>query len=65
MAPPKKQTKSATESPEPVPTPDEIARRAYEIFITRGEEHGRDVDDWLQAEAELLSESAARRTRRN
>lgn len=65
MAPSKKQTKTVMESSEPVPTPDEIARRAYEIFLGRGEEPGRDVDDWLQAESELLSERAARRTRRN
>ena len=33
----------------------EIARRAYELFESRGYEHGRDVDDWTQAEAELLA----------
>ena len=32
---------------------EEIARRAYEIFLTRGGEQGHDVDDWLQAEREL------------
>ena len=32
---------------------DEIARRAYEIFLARGREQGRDLDDWLQAELEL------------
>ena len=31
-----------------------IARRAYELFEARGCEHGRDWEDWLQAEAELL-----------
>ena len=33
---------------------EEIARRAYEIFESRGCQHGRDVDDWFQAEAQLL-----------
>lgn len=33
---------------------EEIARRAYEIFVHRGNEHGRDIDDWLQAESEVL-----------
>jgi HSP20 family molecular chaperone IbpA len=31
-----------------------IARRAYELFEGRGRVHGRNVDDWLQAESELL-----------
>ncbi|MBI3264084.1 MAG: DUF2934 domain-containing protein [Acidobacteria bacterium] len=35
------------------PTSDEIGRRAYEIYETRGHQHGRDLDDWLQAEDEL------------
>ena len=32
---------------------DAIARRAYELFLARGGAHGRDVEDWLQAEREL------------
>jgi HSP20 family molecular chaperone IbpA len=31
-----------------------IAHRAYELFETRGCEHGHDLEDWLQAESELL-----------
>jgi HSP20 family molecular chaperone IbpA len=31
-----------------------IARRAYELFERRGCVHGHDLDDWLQAESELL-----------
>jgi hypothetical protein len=30
-----------------------IRRRAYEIYLERGEQPGRDLDDWLQAEREL------------
>jgi hypothetical protein len=30
-----------------------IARRAFELYETRGGEHGHDLDDWLQAEREL------------
>lgn len=33
---------------------DAINRRAYEIFEARGYLNGRDLDDWLQAESELL-----------
>lgn len=32
---------------------DTVAQRAYEIFMRRGGEHGRDQDDWYRAEAEL------------
>jgi hypothetical protein len=32
---------------------EDVARRAYELFISRGAEHGRDLDDWLEAEREL------------
>jgi hypothetical protein len=40
----------------------DIARRAYELFIARGREHGHDIDDWLQAELELSKRrSVARR----
>ena len=30
-----------------------IRRRAYEIYLDRGEQSGRQLDDWLQAEREL------------
>ena len=30
----------------------EIARRAYERFEARGREHGRDQEDWFEAERE-------------
>ena len=30
-----------------------IARRAYELFLQRGGEHGHDWEDWLAAEREL------------
>jgi hypothetical protein len=35
------------------PTPDEIAAEAYAIYQARGGEHGRDQDDWLEAERRL------------
>ena len=34
-------------------TSEEIAVRAYEIYLERGATPGQDVDDWLQVEAEL------------
>lgn len=36
------------------PTPEEIRQRAFEIHCERGGIHGCDLDDWLQAERELL-----------
>ena len=36
------------------PSDEEIAARAYEIFIARGATSVNDLDDWLQAERELL-----------
>ena len=36
------------------PTPEEIRQRAYELHVERGCVHGRDQDDWLRAEQELM-----------
>ena len=36
-----------------VPTREEIERRAYEIYLKRGGEHGNELDDWFAAEKEL------------
>jgi HSP20 family protein len=33
---------------------DRIRQRAYELFESRGASHGSDVDDWLNAENELV-----------
>jgi hypothetical protein len=41
------------EMPDREPTHDEVARRAYEIYVSRGQEPGRHVEDWLQARREL------------
>ena len=35
------------------PRHEEIRRRAYEIYLERGEQQGSELDDWLQAEREL------------
>jgi hypothetical protein len=40
------------------PTPEEIAQEAHAIYMSRGGEHGHDMDDWLEAERRL---KAARR----
>jgi hypothetical protein len=33
---------------------EDIERRAYEFYEQRGREAGREWDDWLQAEREIL-----------
>jgi hypothetical protein len=37
------------------PTQEAIAERAYQLFLQRGSVSGHEVDDWLQAEAELTA----------
>ncbi len=34
---------------------EKIAERAFEIFCARGAAPGHDLDDWLQAESELVN----------
>jgi hypothetical protein len=41
---------------------DEIARRAYELYLERGSVPGHETDDWLQAEAELAARAATDET---
>lgn len=45
--------RTASEPQRAAVTDDEIARRAYDLFLSRGGAHGYDVEDWLQAEREL------------
>jgi hypothetical protein len=35
------------------PDHDEIARYAYELYLSRGAEDGRDLENWLEAERQL------------
>ena len=40
-------------------THDEISQRAYEIFVERGCPEGRDMEHWLEAEAQLRAGTAS------
>jgi hypothetical protein len=40
---------------------EQVRRRAYEIFQQRGMEPGSELEDWLQAEAEVLDTRVSRR----
>jgi len=35
------------------PSPEDIRVRAYEIYLARGAQPGREAEDWAQAELEL------------
>ena len=43
----------------PVITKDDVAQRAYELFLARGRVDGHDVEDWLEAERQLVAENMA------
>jgi hypothetical protein len=52
-------TKPPAGSPEAPPSrdvvsPQEIERRAYDLYLRRGRTEGSALQDWLQAEGELL-----------
>ncbi|HKV28617.1 MAG TPA: DUF2934 domain-containing protein [Candidatus Acidoferrales bacterium] len=42
-----------------VPTRDQIELRAYELYVQRGGEDGRDLEDWLAAERELRNQHSS------
>ena len=42
------------------PTHEDIARRAYQLYEDRGGEHGRDREDWFQAERDIRLRDGAR-----
>jgi hypothetical protein len=49
-------TTMTNENKDPLSDHDAIARRAHELFVERGGEHGSHEDDWLRAEAELRTQ---------
>ena len=56
-----KQHKIDNENSKSSPDPDlreQMEKRAYEIWLADGSRHGEDLNDWFQAETEVL---AARR----
>jgi hypothetical protein len=38
----------------------QIQLRAYELYEQRGREDGHDLEDWLQAETEIVMQEVAR-----
>ena len=41
------------------PSEEEIARLAHDLYLQRGGDHGKDVEDWVRAEKELSDEPVA------
>jgi hypothetical protein len=39
-----------------------IANRAYELYVQRGQEHGHDFEDWLEAERQILPKEISERS---
>lgn len=58
--PAKAKASAAAPTHQPVSPCDEphmlIAKRAYELYSERGYRHGYALDDWLDAEREILSQ---------
>lgn len=40
-----------------------IADRAYELYVQRGQEHGHDLEDWLEAERQILPKEISARAK--
>lgn len=61
-APQQPPARSAAEKSHPLPvSPGDdlhilIAKRAHELYSERGYRHGSALDDWLEAEREILSQ---------
>jgi hypothetical protein len=43
---------------------EHVAKRAYEKWLKRGCTHGNDMQDWIEAEKEVIAEMRAAATRR-
>jgi hypothetical protein len=40
------------------PTHDDVARRAYDLYCSRGATDGHDIADWLEAERQLATDDS-------
>jgi Protein of unknown function (DUF2934) len=50
----KSSSESQPQTASEAPTREEIELRAYQIYVEHDGAHGLDVEDWLQAERELV-----------
>lgn len=50
----KSQNRKTNGAFEPTSLREQIESRAHEIYLSRGAEPGHELDDWLQAEREIM-----------
>jgi Protein of unknown function (DUF2934) len=50
--------KHKTPQSELIKVDEKIRRRAYELYELRGRRDGHELDDWLQAEAEVTAKKS-------
>ena len=53
----------ASKSTSPSEVEQRVRRRAYEIYEQRGRMDGLDLDDWLQAETEIMAAIQPRKSK--
>ena len=51
--PKKQQNRRAGQKAATMPVEEQIRLRAFEIYMQRGSQAGSEIEDWLQAEAEI------------
>jgi hypothetical protein len=56
--------KTAAGPTEQLSLEERIERRAYELYVLRGNESGSEMDDWLQAEDEVRADEEQNAKRR-
>lgn len=59
-----KTSRDQTSTPAPPDLHEAIRRRAEELYVRSGRLAGRDTENWVQAEREIMQEFAARSRRR-
>jgi hypothetical protein len=61
MSPKSKSSATPDDTPSlesPLDPQEQIRRRAFELYEQRGREDGHELDDWLQAESEIVLQRA-------
>jgi hypothetical protein len=51
---PEQRSEPTSKTPDPTALAEQIRLRAYALYEARGREVGHELDDWLQAESEIL-----------
>ena len=50
---------ATTRAASTTPSAQDVAQRAFELYCARGQQDGFDLEDWLQAERELLAQNTS------